>query len=188
MTFEAPFCHKDMPRILRYKTAQKLSIPDIANLCQTNNICKSICDDDNFWKLKFEDDSLVTSTKPTNMTWLEWYTFLMDEKVFEKDATGILLFGSEHGYIGLVKYALDNGADIHYGEDKAFLSAANYGYLDIVIYLVEHGADIQADDNAALKTANMDNLYHLVGYLVEHGANIHARDDAPLRKAATNGY
>jgi len=49
-------------------------IDDLLNLCSTNTAIKSICDDDYFWKLRFEQDYPNLSIRPSEgMTYKELY-------------------------------------------------------------------------------------------------------------------
>jgi ankyrin repeat protein len=46
-----------------------------------------------------------------------------------------------------VKYALDQGSDVHADYDYALRWASKYGYTETVKLLVDNGADVHADDN-----------------------------------------
>ena len=77
----------------------------------------------------------------------------------------------------MVKYLLEQGADIHTQGDGALINAARNGHLDIVKYLVEHGADIHSNNDEALARA-LDVLTHhntgtkgVVRYLLKVGAS-----------------
>ena len=48
------------------------------------------------------------------------------------------------GRVNIVKYLVDNGANIHADDDCALREAAVNGYLEVVKYLVEKGANIHA--------------------------------------------
>ena len=87
------------------------------------------------------------------------------------------------GNIELVKYFLDNGADVHSSNDYAVRTASQKGYLEIVKYLVENGANIHADNDRAFLSAIQHGHFEVVKYLVEKGANIHANNDDAVRLA-----
>lgn len=55
-------------------------------------------------------------------------------------------------------------------DDQAIRVASFYGYLDVVKYLVEHGADFLGNDNAAIKMASRNGHLAVVNYLSKHGA------------------
>ncbi len=60
-----------------------------------------------------------------------------------------LMFASYSGNYNLVKFSIDNGADINLkcgGGWTALMLASEFGHLEIVKYLVENGADINIKD------------------------------------------
>ena len=69
-------------------------------------------------------------------------------KRIKKDKKALLL-ASENGHFGMVKYLLENGADIN-SKDKdsntALVFSSENGNLEIVKYLVENGADVNSMD------------------------------------------
>jgi len=50
----------------------------------------------------------------------------------------------------------------------SFLRAVCYGNLDIVKYLLQNGADIHANDDAALKAAINNNKQNVVDFLTNY--------------------
>ena len=90
------------------------------------------------------------------------------------------------GHLEIVKYLVDNGADVHANDDEALRWAASNGYLEVVEYLVDNGADIHANNDGALMWATLNGRLEVVKYLVENGADIHADDDWTLRAATGN--
>ncbi|MHA1353556.1 MAG: ankyrin repeat domain-containing protein, partial [Candidatus Heimdallarchaeota archaeon] len=88
----------------------------------------------------------------------------------------------------VVKYLVEQGADIHAKDDYALRWSAAYGHIDVVKYLVEHGADIHAEDDHAIQLSAENGNLKIVKYLVEHGADIHAEDDYALRWSVENGH
>ena len=85
------------------------------------------------------------------------------------------------GYLEIVKYLADHGADV-----KGTLHlAAHTGQYDMVKYLVEqHGEDVNQFDGEALMYASGTAV---VRYLVEHGAKINIQDEwgrSPLHEHA----
>ena len=129
----------------------------------------------------------IDKYKKENETWKHFflnaiqYISLMKER-FEFDYTGgdfiqqynllkkyksykLLFEAAEHGFLSLVKYAVDQGASIHFQSDYVLVLASRYGHLDVVKYLVEQGADINTFDNLALRMAIQNNHHEVVKYL-----------------------
>ena len=77
-------------------------------------------------------------------------------------------------------------------KNEALTFASQEGHIDIVKYLVENGADIHARDELALREASENGHVEVVKFLLENGADIHGRDylgsDAALREASNNGH
>ena len=71
-----------------------------------------------------------------------------------------------------IKDLLDQGADIHYRDDSALISAARNNQLPLVRFLLEHGANLHSQDDEALVVAAMNGHSDIVRELVHHGANI----------------
>ena len=88
----------------------------------------------------------------------------------------------------VIKKLVEEGADIHTGNDCVLMWAADKGYLDIVEYLVEREANVHAHDDYAVIWAAENGYLDMVEYLVSKGADIHAENDLALRLAAENGY
>jgi len=88
----------------------------------------------------------------------------------------------------VIKELVEEGADIHAGNDCALLWAALSGRLNILKYFSEKGVDIHAYNNCALRWAANNGHLKVVKFLVERGANIHAENDEALRWAANNGH
>jgi ankyrin repeat protein len=100
----------------------------------------------------------------------------------------VITKASIKGELALVKFALDNGASIHTGNDSPLILASGYGHLNVVKYLLENGARIHVDNDYALMTAAEKGHFDVVKYLVEKDANIHANHDAAEREARRNGH
>jgi hypothetical protein len=109
-------------------------------------------------------------------------------KYGQRNIGNFLIYASEHGSVELVKYALEQGADIHTFDDDALRVTSYNGHLEVVKYLVEHGADIHTFDDDALRVTSYNGHLEVVKYLVEQGANIHAENDWALRYASEYGH
>ena len=106
---------------------------------------------------------------------------------------------ARNGHLEIVKYLVENGADMESqndptsatGGEDAVLMAARNGHLAVVQYLVEKGAD--PDVHTFMKktpliwAAQFGHL-EVVKYLAEQGADIRAFNDLPLIWADSNGY
>jgi len=92
----------------------------------------------------------------------------IDTSAFEET---LLINCSRNGLIKIVKYLVENGANIHKCDNEALRWACKSSHLEIVRYLVENGADIHANHDQALKIAIENDHLKLVKYLVKNGAN-----------------
>ena len=101
-----------------------------------------------------------------------------------------LRWASKNGHLEIVKYLVEQGADIHTQIDvnDALIKAILNGHLEVVRYLIEHGADIHAQNDSALRWASHNGHLEVVKHLVEHGADVHAEDDHALRLASEHGH
>jgi len=70
----------------------------------------------------------------------------------------------------MVKYLVEQGADIHLEAEWALRDAAADGLLHIVKYLHSCGADLHANQEGALENAIFHNHLDVVKYLIEQGA------------------
>ena len=108
---------------------------------------------------------------------------------------GLLHIACKKNNVDLVKYLVDNGADINRLECLNFRTplciACENNNVDLVKYLVEHGADINKADGLGtpLSIACSRGNLAIVEYLVEHGADINkaAEFETPLSEACSRG-
>ena len=149
--------------LVNAKILLNLDYPDIVNSCKALPQFARVCDTEYFWALKAEKDFGIPEDElllvPGNVN-RRRYLFIYNTK----DPSTGLIEASKIGSLALVKYFLDQGADIHAEEDEALLLASLYGHLDIVKYLVEHGADLHGNKHELiLKRKN--GLAQLVTYV-----------------------
>jgi len=120
------------------------------------------------------------------------YNFKIKQKCeyLEKISNNWYVFGwvAYNGHLEIVKFLVENGANIHAVDDCALRWAAESGHLEVVKYLVENGANIHAKDNWALCWAARNGHLKIVKYLVENGADIHADNNYAFCWAACNGH
>jgi hypothetical protein len=188
---------------------------DILNYCMIdNNQHGNVCNEDFFYNVLLS--RYPDTLKYRNTSFKKWYLSVIhyvdllkrkynfnyrqynhgnpreQYKIFEelkneKNPTLLLRPAATQGDLALVKFAVENGGDIHANEG-ALQWASENGHLDIVEYLVDKKANIHAWDEAALQFASLNGHLEIVKYLVEHGANIHAYDDIALRWARKNKH
>jgi len=76
------------------------------------------------------------------------------------------------GKIEIVKYLIEQGADVRGNDDYDLIWVIERGHLDVVKYFVEQGADIHVHGEAPLKVAVYNGHLDIVKYLVEQGADV----------------
>ena len=108
------------------------------------------------------------------------------DKQEKKNLNQKLIEAAKSGNLEVVKYLVENGADIHAEKDYALRLAAYNGHLDVVKYLVEKGVNIHADGDYSLKLATVNGNLEVVKYLVEKGADIYKNDDESLKMASNH--
>lgn len=98
----------------------------------------------------------------------------------------VLTTASRNGHLALVKFLVKNGANVCAGQNRALQCASENGHLNVVKFLVNNGAKIHADGDDALIQSSYKGYFGVVKYLLEHGANIHAQNNKPLVVATYN--
>jgi hypothetical protein len=83
----------------------------------------------------------------------------------------------ERGYLELVKYLVENGADINALEGNPLRKACENNHLPVVQYLIASGADIHARQDLALREAAKRNYFDIVKFLLSSGGDVHAKND-----------
>lgn len=89
------------------------------------------------------------------------------------DFSSLLILASFYGYLDTVKFLVENGADVHMDNDKAFRNAVIRSNLDVAEYLIQFGMDIHMDDEYLLRKSIENGDTHMITFLVDNGANIH---------------
>ncbi len=108
--------------------------------------------------------------------------------VGNEDKSVGLRVACESGNLNVVKFLVENGADINSYYNNPLISACRGdteegGYLPVVKYLISRGANLHVDDDAPLIIASATGNLSIVEYLVDHGADINARNGAALDAA-----
>lgn len=104
---------------------------------------------------------LLTAIRINDLDIVKYFT---ERKVFIDDGIS-LFYSAKNGYFDILKYLIENGADVHASNNVALRWASCKGHLEIVKYLVEKGANIHAEDNYALRYATQKQHLNIVNYL-----------------------
>ncbi len=99
----------------------------------------------------------------------------------------VLFNASKHGHLQLVKYLVENGANVHTENDEALIYAVQENKLEIVKYLVEVGK-MDIHNGYMVYIAASNGYLDILKYLVKKGANFRYEDEAPLIRAAAYGH
>lgn len=89
------------------------------------------------------------------------------------DLLELFVFGCEKKQGFIIKYALDNGLDIHIEDDAPLRMASRFGCKNTVKYLLEKGANVHAGGDDALMWAyELEDGDDIVDLLYKYGAMI----------------
>ena len=99
-----------------------------------------------------------------------------------------LIYASIHGKLPIVKYLVEQGANVNHNNDLSLVYASENGHLTVVKYLVEHCANIHANNNESLRFAILKGHLSVVKYLVENGADLKSIDSKTIRYAQEYKY
>ena len=127
---------------------------------------------DPFTRIKFSDDVILA---------------IMDDLLLLIHKDDLLINFSKFGYLQIVKFLIENGADIHAQEDQCFINACTAGNLDIAEFLIENEADIHAQDDEAFIQTCLTGYLQIVQFLIENEADIHAQEDQGFINACSSG-
>ena len=133
-------------------------------------------------------DLINYATKSGNLEAIK-YVVEKDKYVVEEDrrfkdrlvSSVILPKAAYYGHLEIVKYLVENGADINakdYEEFTSLIRASINGHLEVVKYLVENGADINTKDHVGITPliyASMLGNFELVKYLIGKGADVNIK-------------
>ena len=97
-------------------------------------------------------------------------------------------YSVENGYLEILQYCVEKGVDIHLKNEHALRWAARNGYLEMVKWLVEQGCDIHIQQDYPLRLASKQGHIDAVKFLIHSGANIHAKKNSALNQATKRGF
>ena len=100
----------------------------------------------------------------------------------------ILIKSCDCGFIKGVIFALDNGANVQYKNNRSICDASWYGYIDIVKLLIDKGADIHVNNDEPLKIASGQGNIEIVKLLLDNGCDVYSDNNISLKRAMRNGH
>ena len=94
------------------------------------------------------------------------------------------------GQIGIVKYLIDKGANIHANDDEAIKYILEYRHHDTetIKYLIENGVNICNINDEIFFRIIKNGYIETVKCLVENGVNIHVHNSKALESTIGNNY
>ena len=149
-----------------------LNLSQLNKLCRSNERLTSICKENKEYIVNNILKQYGFTKFPSNLDYSNILKYLYNHDYEPSELNSIFSESVKDGHWGIVKFLVENKADIHAEDDAALRFSAIIGHFEIVKYLVEHGADIHAEDDYALIFSANNGYLKIVKYLVEHGANI----------------
>ena len=135
-----------------------------------------------------EDPNKESRDHPKHLSFVKTTLMNCDDK--EKMKYILLKSACEEGHLDVVKYLVQNGANIRANDDWVLNIASEHGHLEIVKYLVDgvfEGADVLSRQCLALREAVENGHSDIVKFLIEKGADVHIWEDMPLKWASERG-
>lgn len=83
-----------------------------------------------------------------------------------KITDSMLFFAIKGNHFEILKFLLDNGANVNAGNDYCLRYASTYGKLEFVKLLIRYGANLQAKKNASLHLARENRHFEIVKELL----------------------
>lgn len=82
-----------------------------------------------------------------------------------------LIIAAREGHVDMVRFLLENNANVHAKNDSAIKYAAENNHVEVLNVLIHFNADIDANKGRALILASLKGRYEAVACLLENGAN-----------------
>lgn len=95
------------------------------------------------------------------------YSFIIN-KNHRLHGNEVFIWAARRGDESIVRYLVENGVDIHIGNDLALRWAAEYGHESVVRYLANNGADIHVFNEHALQLAAENGHKSIARYLMKN--------------------
>jgi ankyrin repeat protein len=99
-----------------------------------------------------------------------------------------LRFAAEKGYLEIVKFLVDNGANINTSDNLPLVAAAQFGHLEVVKFLIANRPAAHAKDSNAVMASALKGHLEVVKFLVEKEFDIHAGKEQALRLSVKSGH
>lgn len=97
-----------------------------------------------------------------------------------------IVMAASNGHIDMVKFLLENGADVNSSDGSPLHFAAYNDKRDMVLFLLENGADIHSGHEAALTHCAGNGNLGMVKLLVKHGADVMYNSQQAYKEARHN--
>ena len=131
----------------------------------------------------YEDDLIWAIDKG----YLEIVVYLI-ERNKNANSSIVLRRAIQSSNLDIVKYLIENGADIHAYSDLPLRLAAKYGNLDIIKFIIKYGEYTgMYAMNIVLQGASVNGHLEAARYAAEHGADISIENEKALRYAHKEG-
>ena len=127
---------------------------------------------DNSFKLKVDNQEYMITANNINDAFIK---VVLDEDIYGETRYEMtpLIYGSFSGNLSLVKFAIENGADIdtRNGDDRTLMMiASKEGNFEIVKYLIEKGADVNIKNYEGKTALDLAKTEVIKEVLVKAGA------------------
>ena len=119
---------------------------------------------------------------------LEVVKYLCERITYQPLTSKVLGWASRMNQTEVMKYALENDADVHIDDNLALKWASQQGNLEAVKLLLEAGADMHAEQGYALRFAANCGHLEVAETLVEAGADVHAFNSCAVVWALEKGH
>lgn len=81
------------------------------------------------------------------------------------DRDNMLLYAATNGWLTMVQYLCEQGADVNAYHGFILQCAAKHGHFDVVTYLCDKGAKVEMQEYEAIKLAQMHNQVEIAKFL-----------------------
>jgi len=103
------------------------------------------------------------------------------------DINFALSMASKGSSLRVVKYLVENKADVSYDNNFAIINSVYFSSLQVIDFLLENKADITARNNQPIIEAVKRGESKILNFLIENKGDVTAQNNQPLIEAATHG-